>query len=157
MTQLMPTYQPGDIVRIVAADARTPSGMMIRSYIGQEAKILGKHPEHDLYEIELDVPRRPAAFGGALEPPRFIVGAAMIEPDVTLGMLDAGQRLLDDEMGAGWWSVDESKNIIDREDLARKLYRAMRAARFGDNKPKPKAGKDIGWPGAVQGMDGKFY
>lgn len=141
MTPLKPTYQPGDIVRIVAADARTPSGMMIRSYIGQEAKVLGKHQEHDLYEIELDVPRRPAAFGGALEPPRFIVGAAMIEPDVTPKMLDAAVGV----------------TCVNNRDLYEVIYRAMRAARFADDKPKPRAGKDIGWPGAVQGMDGKFY
>jgi len=132
MTPLKPTYQPRDIVRIVAADARTPSGMMIRSYIGQEAKVLGKHPEHDLYEIELDVPRRPAVFGGPLEPPRFIVAATMIEPDVTSAMLDVADKILDEQIGAdAWWSDDEHRNQAARMEIGAELYRAMRAARFG--------------------------
>lgn len=130
-TETKPIYRPGDIVRIVAADPTHPNGFMIRSYLGQEAKVLDKHPELDLYVIEIDIPRRPAGFGGSLDAPRFNVGVDMIEPDVTPKMIEIGEKLLDDEIGADtWWACDGETNRAARAELATKIYSAMRAARF---------------------------
>lgn len=108
-------YQQGDVVRIVRESAKA-MGTPIRSYIGQEAVIMTTPgAEGRFYDVAIDVPVRSATLGGALQAPRFLVTADMIEPDVTKAMLRAAV-----ETGAEC-TCEECLTI---------LYRAMRKARF---------------------------
>ena len=103
-------FKPDDIVRVIAVEP----GAMISSYLGAEGRVLSKHPELPLYEIELDAGRATPDRGGQLGP-RFIVKENCLDPDVTKQMIAAVRKLVDNALG---------------DAMIVGIYRAMREARF---------------------------
>lgn len=112
-------FEPEDIVRIIAVEP----GSMVASYLGSEGRVLSKHPDLPLYEIELDAGRATPARGGQLGP-RFIVKEAHLAPDVTEQMIEAGEAVVDQHRRA-----NPSMDIFGDAEI-KAIYRAMRAARF---------------------------
>lgn len=110
-------YEPEDLVRVIAVKP----GSMIESYLGYEGRVIGKHLEHPLYEIELDVGRANVDRAGQLGP-RFIVREDQLDPDVTEKMIEAARAPF----------ADDPNHLLteDFDVVVTKVYRAMRAARF---------------------------
>lgn len=116
------TYQPNDIVRIIRCDP----GAMIGSFVGCEAVVLEAH--HDkpgLYAVEIDLGRIRPDRGGQMGP-RFIVREDMIEPDVTEAMIAAAI----DTFERTETRLEDASACASYAELARRTYRAMRAARL---------------------------
>lgn len=112
-------YKPDDIVRVIGVRP----GTMIESYLGSEGRVIAQRGDDPLYLVELDVGRANVDRGGQLGP-RFICREEDLLPEVTVKMIEAAataESAYMDECDGGGFDPDEH---------VRRMYRAMRAARF---------------------------
>ena len=115
------TFQPDDIVRIVAIEP----GSMVESYLGCEGRVLAKHPELPLYTVEIDVGRRNLDRAGQMGP-HFVLREDQLFPEVTAKMLAAGFAAV----RAASEIAAETLIPPTPDELHKLIYRAMREARF---------------------------
>lgn len=118
-------FKQGDHVRIIESRERNGVPQAIITYLGMEAIVAHANEEAKLYLIAIDgVPGR--------IPVTFNVAERMIEPEVNEAMLAAASDQILEYLksGAGEAGPDLQRNPEERNNLARNLYRAMRAARF---------------------------
>lgn len=119
-----PKFAIDDVVRLVAIKP----GTSIESYLGSEGRVVDKHPELPLYTVELDVGRANVDRAGQLGP-RFIVREDHLDPEVTEKMIEAAVNAFA-EYEASLPADGETGVSNMSDELARIVYRAMRAARF---------------------------